>query len=196
MSDERSIRAEKASLRDRVLAGRSALGDSHRARASETIRARVAALECVGTARRIAAYATFGDEVDLDGLIEGLLEAGVEVCLPFVDDDGIGLARVDSLKDLVQGYRGVREPAPEGRERVDPASLDVALVPGVAFDRRGGRLGYGGGHLDRLLALLGEDVAVVGIAYADQIVDAVPREPHDVTVDTLITEDDTLSVQR
>ncbi|MFO8076560.1 MAG: 5-formyltetrahydrofolate cyclo-ligase [Egibacteraceae bacterium] len=195
MSDERSIRADKASLRERVLAGRAALGDAHRASASETIRARVAALERVGTARRIAAYATFGDEVDLDGLIEGLLEAGVEVCLPFVDDDGVGLARVEDFEGLVEGYRGVREPPPEARERVDPTSLDVALVPGVAFDRRGRRLGYGGGHLDRLLALLGDEVSVVGIAYADQIVDAVPREAHDVTVDTIITEDDTLSVQ-
>ena len=101
-----------------------------------------------------------------------------------VDDgspDGEDLARI------VAGYRGL--PEPDARcERVAASSIDWVLVPGIAFDRSGGRLGYGGGYYDRLLPALPARAARVAGAFSAQIVDAVPSAPHDITMDTVVTE--------
>lgn len=94
------------------------------------------------------------------------------------------VAEITSIDDLVPGYRGIREPA-----RKEPASeVDAAIVPGVAFDERGGRLGYGGGFFDRFLESLDPGVPVVGVCFDAQIVEEVPREPHDRAVDLVVTE--------
>lgn len=140
-------------------------------------------------ARTVIGYAAFGAEVDIDALLAHLAARGRGVFLPFVDGDDLGIARVSDLEgDLAPGYRGVREPKAIGRRAARPERVDVALVPGVAFDRSGGRLGYGGGHFDRLLARLRPQAAVVGVAYGVQVVKAVPRGSHDRGVDLLVTE--------
>ena len=85
------------------------------------------------------------------------------------------------------GHRGLPEPSPNC-ERVPAASVDWVLVPGIAFDPSGGRLGYGGGYYDRLLPVLPARAARVAGAFSAQIVDAVPSAPHDITMDTVVTE--------
>ncbi len=91
-------------------------------------------------------------------------------------------------KDLVLNHIGLREPI-QGAPRVAPAELDVVLVPALAFDRRGHRLGRGGGFYDRFLSTLPAHVTTIGIAFRMQILDAVPTEPHDRPVGTIVTED-------
>jgi 5-formyltetrahydrofolate cyclo-ligase len=78
---------------------------------------------------------------------------------------------------------------------VTVADVDWMLVPGVAFDRTGRRLGYGGGYYDRLLPLLGPDAVCAAGAYELQLVDEVPAAPHDLTVDVIVTEARTLAVR-
>lgn len=102
---------------------------------------------------------------------------------------------------LRRGYRGVAEPAP-GAPRLDLDRLppEVAvLVPGAAFDRAGGRLGWGGGHYDRALAALSRSCAgavLVGVCFSDQLIDSVPRAGHDRTVDLVVTEQAVVSAGR
>ena len=122
------------------------------------------------------------------------LASGREVSLPRVDARRRMLEPVrivDPGRDLVPGFHGIPEPAAHCA-LAEVASIDWVLVPGIAFDRDGRRLGYGGGYYDRLLPLLPADCRRVAGAFAGQCVDRVPSAPHDARVDVLITEDDVL----
>lgn len=157
--------------------------------ASARIRALVMNLPEVTATRAMLAFASTGTEVDLDPLLRGQIEAGVQVLIPWVEGPVLLLAAVRDLDDeLAPGFRGVREPRPGARRAVTPERVDVALVPGVGFDRHGHRLGYGGGHFDRLLATLRPGTPLIGVAYACQVVEEIPVEGHDVAVDALVTE--------
>ena len=184
--------SRKQELRERAMASRAALGNPARAAASAAIRRRLRELPAVAAASTVLGYAAFGDEVDIDPLLDDLLRAGAKVCMPYVEGKDLECAAVDRIDDLAPGFRGVREPPAAIRRPADPSRVDVALVPGVAFDRRGGRLGYGGGHFDRLLGRLGPGATVVGVAYVAQVLDAVPVEPHDRRVDLVMTEEGNL----
>lgn len=169
------------------------MGVAARAEASAAICARLASLPELVGARTVLAYAAFGSEVDVDAWIRAALAGGLAVHLPWVAGDALGVARVSDLDaDLAPGWRGVREPPVGRRHAVQARTLDLVVAPGVAFDRTGGRLGYGGGHFDRLLGRLRPGVPVVGVAFGVQLVDRVPREPHDRPVDVVVTEHETL----
>ncbi|CAN5496300.1 5-formyltetrahydrofolate cyclo-ligase [soil metagenome] len=180
----------KATLRASLLTVRGAIPGPQRAAAAAEIRRRVGELPELADARAVLAYAAFGAEVDLDPWLQRLLDAGVGVFLPWVDGPSLGIARVrDLAADLAPGWRGVREPRAGRRRPARPDRLEAVVTPGVAFDRTGHRLGYGGGHFDRLLAELRPGVPVVGVAFERQLVDAVPTEPHDRRVDVVVTEE-------
>jgi 5-formyltetrahydrofolate cyclo-ligase len=182
-----AVHAAKAALRARLLAGRAALGADQRACASIEICSRVRSLpELVGV-RAVLGFAAFGSEVDVDPLLADLRRRGVEVHLPWVEGERLHVAAVaDPSTDLVAGWRGVREP--RDRRPVALERLEAVIVPGLAFDRRGARLGYGGGHFDRLLGGLRRGTALIGVAFDPQIVDSLPTQPHDRPVDLVVTE--------
>ena len=103
------------------------------------------------------------------------------------------LFRVTSPEDdLEPGILGIREPRPHCPE-VDPAQVDWALIPGLAFDRQCYRLGRGGGHYDRLLPLMRPDALCWGMGFSCQIVAGLPVEPHDVPLSGVATEDGIIS---
>ena len=97
----------------------------------------------------------------------------------------------DTGREIAPGYRGIPEPHADC-PRVALASIDWVLVPGIAFDAEGRRVGYGGGYYDRLLPLLEKGAARVAGAFELQIVERVPAAPHDTTVDAIVTERRTL----
>lgn len=140
----------------------------------------------VAEARTVALYAALPEEADPAAALPRLLARGVRVVLPRVEGAELDLVAVTDLVALRTGFRGIREP--EGAA-VPVEDLDVVVVPGVAFDRRGGRLGQGGGHYDRLLARLPDHTVRVGFCLGVQLVDAVPRDPHDEPLDVLVTEE-------
>ena len=179
----------KATLRSTMLAARAALPVEYRMAASAAVRRRLEDLPELRTARAVLAYAALGAEADLDPWLQTLLDAGTGVFLPWVDGPRLGITRVCDLEaDLVPGWNGVREPRAISRRPARPDRLDAAVVPGVAFDRSGRRLGYGGGHFDRLLATLRPQTPVVGVAFEIQIVNAVPTTAHDRPVDIVVTD--------
>lgn len=143
---------------------------------------------------RLAAYAAFRSEADAFGLSRWCWARGIPVAAPRVGAAGdMTLREITGEEELMPGAYGIREPGP-GAPEAPLAPGTLVLVPGLAFDAAGGRLGYGGGYYDRLLAGHRADIDAGAIvlaapAFAAQLVDAVPTEPHDVRVRFLITEE-------
>jgi 5-formyltetrahydrofolate cyclo-ligase len=184
------LREAKQAMRTAIAAARDALDATWRARASASLVDRIAALDTFGRARTVLLTAPFRSEWNAAPLIVRALAAGKLVALPRVDESSRMLelcSVVDPASDIVTGYRGLPEPAPHC-ERVATAWIDWVLVPGIAFDRTGARLGYGGGYYDRLLPLLPSRATRVAGAFSAQVVDAVPSAPHDIRMDTVVTE--------
>ena len=137
----------------------------------------------------VLAYMPMASEVDIRPLIEALLERGVTVCLPRIEWGSQAMVAVpirDLERDLGPRERGVRQPcaalAPVASEHVQ-----VVIVPGLAFDDRGGRLGRGGGFYDRWLGDRADGVRALGAAFGCQVVERVPMASHDRRVDAVVT---------
>lgn len=179
----------KRALRERVIAARDALPADERDAGSRAIAARIAGLPAYVRARCVLLTLPFRSEWDPRALIAAALAAGKTVALPRVDGATRMLdlhAVTDVARETAPGFRGIPEPRPE-QPRVDVAAVDFVLVPGVAFDAAGRRLGYGGGYYDRLLALLRADAARVAGAFELQLVPRVPAAAHDLVVDAIAT---------
>ncbi len=114
------------------------------------------------------------------------LEGTANATADFVDVDAFSGARF-SLANLTPGAFGIWEPLPEPTRRVLPEAFDLVLVPGLAFDLDGGRLGRGAGFYDRFLASLSPKTRLVGVALDEQIVEKTPRDAFDLPVDALVT---------
>jgi 5-formyltetrahydrofolate cyclo-ligase len=182
----------KAALRREILARRDAIGPAARARLSAVATARVATLAAFRDARVALAYASFGSELDTRALLRRVLDGGRELVLPRVERAArrLALHKVRDLDaDLEPGTWGILEPAPDRCRRVTPSEIDFVLVPGVVFDPAGGRIGYGAGYYDRLLAGWSCPVPpLVAAAFELQMVPRVPVLPTDHRVDLVVTE--------
>jgi 5-formyltetrahydrofolate cyclo-ligase len=186
----------KRALRERILRERDALPLARRVELGERIAAGVAALPSFANARIVLITLPFRSEWNSRPLIEAALARGKTVAAPRVDGQTRMLelhAILDLSKDVVPGYQGIPEPLP-ALPRIAPETVDWALVPGVAFDRTGGRVGYGGGFYDRLLPLLPGNAARVAGAFDLQMVDRVPAAIHDLRVSTIVTPTTTVTV--
>jgi len=176
----------KATVRRMVLAGRSRLTPAERDAAGTTVAERVAALPELAAAGAVLGFASFGAELPTDPVMSWVLGSGRRLLVPFVDGPALRAADVATLDDLAPGYRGIREPVE--RTPVDAAVASVVLVPGVAFDSTGRRLGYGGGFYDAFLAGIDGLVPRIGLCFDLQIVDEVPVGDHDERVHLVVTE--------
>jgi 5-formyltetrahydrofolate cyclo-ligase len=182
----------KAVLRRQILARRDALDPATRALLSEAALARVAALDEFRRARVVLAYASFGSELDTRPFLRAVLASGRTLVLPRVDRAARRLA-LHEVRDLETEVRpgtwGIPEPVPAHCRAVAPAEIDFVLVPGVVFDPRGGRIGYGAGYYDRLLAAWpAPPPPVVAAAFELQVVPAVPVFAGDRRVDLVVTD--------
>lgn len=183
------VAAAKADARRRGLAARAGLTGPERVAAERLVAEQ---LERYRRRRRfttLCAYAASGTELSIDGWLRAVMAAGVGVFLPAVDGDVLRLLRVRDLDtELRHGYRGIREPTAHGRRPARVDRIDTFVVPGAAFDAAGGRLGYGGGHFDRLLRQAAPAARRIGVAFEAQVQQRVPAEPHDVRMDAVVTE--------
>lgn len=177
---------EKRRARTAGRAARGALGEDARRARSEAIAARALALPEVAGARAVLAYAALPDEADPAPLVLALRARGARVAYPRVEARRALSLRWATEAELPPGYRGILEPAADAPV-AQPADIELALVPGTAFDAEGHRLGMGGGFYDRLLPLLPAGAVKAGIAFDEQVVARVPCEPHDAAVDIVLT---------
>ena len=176
----------KDALRREAFARRDALDPERRARAAHAIAERALALPDLEGLTPVGAYWPMRSEVDPRPLIEALLARGQESALSQIRHPHLSWRLWRPGDVLVKGGFGVREPGPDAPECF-PQAL---LVPLAAFDRRGGRLGYGKGHFDRAIAALSamHSVLTVGLAFAAQEIERVPAEDHDRRLDVVVTE--------
>ena len=173
----------KASLRRRLATARAAMSDSARAQASRLIRDHVLEMPEVSAAGTIAAYYSIGTEPDTHGLIFGLWKRGSYVVLPVLRPDGdLDWASYEGPDSLAPGPRGLLEPTEPARGPATVARADVVLVPALAVDARGYRLGRGGGSYDRALARVSAQVPTIALLYDDELLPTVPTEAHDQRV--------------
>jgi 5-formyltetrahydrofolate cyclo-ligase len=180
---ESSAGVDKASLRRRLAAARAAMSDTARVQASRLIRDHVLEMPEVSAAGTIAAYYSIGTEPDTHGLIFGLWKRGSYVVLPVLLPDGdLDWASYEGPDSLAPGPRGLLEPVEPVRGPAAVARADVVLVPALAVDARGYRLGRGGGSYDRALARVGGQVPTIALLYDDELLPTVPTEAHDQRV--------------
>ena len=180
MSD---VQQRKAELRARVLARRSALPADQRAQAGRAIRDALLDRPEVQMAGTIAAYYSIGAEPDTRGLVYALWKRGSYVLLPVLRPDGdLDWASYEGPDSLVPGPRGLREPGEPTRGVDAVARADAVLVPALAVDGAGRRLGRGGGSYDRALARVGPLIPLIALVYDEELVGHVPSEGHDVPV--------------
>jgi 5,10-methenyltetrahydrofolate synthetase len=181
----------KAELRRTVLARRDALDPETRAASSIRIFSRIAALPAFRRARVVLAYSAFGSEPATGPFLATVLAGGLTLVLPRVNRTTrmLDLYRVTDLATgLRPGVWGIREPDPTVCAAAALGDVDFVLVPGVAFDSHGGRLGYGAGYYDRLLRGAAAGTPLVAAAFDVQLVDAIPMDAHDRRVDSVVTE--------
>ena len=178
------MRNNKQEARAAAKARIAGLDAAARCAASETV-CRVLALEPrIASARCVMGFAPMADEPDIAPLLQALLDRGVMVAIPKPDRESGGLEPVRILSlardlELLAGNEKLRVPRAELRA-VITAVIDVVLVPGLAFDLAGGRLGRGKGYYDHFLPTLRVDAFTCATCFGVQVIDAVPMETHDV----------------
>lgn len=181
---------QKHLLRGEALSRRNTLLDKDAL--SRRVIERLVSLPEYQSAGMVLFYVDVRSEVRTRWFFPEVLQAGKRLVVPYCDGAELKLFRLLDLSELVSGRFGILEPEPKLRDHPDrgvvPDELDLLLVPGVAFDRTGGRLGHGFGFYDRLLKSAGPGIPKIGLAFACQIVPKVPMEPHDVALDAIVTE--------
>jgi len=182
-----TVVSEKERLRSRIRALRRQTGSSWRALASAAVISRLETLPIFQRAQVVETYVALRHEVDTHELIRRLLCAGKQVAAPKVET-GNELQQyfIKAFSELHPGAFGILEPRPDPNRLAPPEQFDLVLVPGLAFDRAGHRLGAGKGYYDRFLAQI--KAPKIALAFAFQIVAQIPLEAHDQQVDVIVTE--------
>ena len=156
---------------------------------SDIIKKKLFSLPEFKKAKCVMLYASTDNEVNTDSIIDGALEAGKQVALPRCTGLKELVAKEirNRQNDLKPGIYGINEP-PRERKNVQPARIDLVVVPGVAFDEKNIRLGRGKGYYDRFLAKLPWNKISIGLAFRFQVVENLPKDSHDIPVSKVITD--------
>ena len=177
---------EKQKIREYALAERARIPEQDRDLLSGAAAGRLAALPEALGAVLVLGYMSTAEEIDPAPALRTLVDLGVTVAYPRIAGPGaLTLHVVRSDRDMEIGRFGIRQPTNSSPE-IDPAEVDLTIVPGVAFDPSGHRIGYGGGYYDRLLPWTPSAVRV-GYAFESQLLGEVPNDEHDVAMDVIVT---------
>jgi len=191
----KTLALKKKELRKKAYSAR--VGQPDKGQASELICHAFAALDRYRSADTILYYLDCRSEVRTHQAVRTSLETCKRIVIPYCTvneqgDNKLGLWRIKSMNELVAGMWNILEPPKDrwgepGKE-VPPGEIDLALIPGVAFDANGGRLGNGKGYYDRLLYEVRPDCELIGAGFQAQIFEQIPMDDHDVYLDGVLTE--------
>jgi 5-formyltetrahydrofolate cyclo-ligase len=189
-----ALKRAKRGIRRAVLTARDALTADDRSLRDRAITERLLSLPEVRDARTVMAFWSFGSEVSMHPLLTALADAGAVTALPRIVGADLEVRSYAPGDAVTPTSFGAMEPA-DGRT-IQPGDVDVVCVPGIAFDRAGRRVGYGGGFYDRFLKRA--ELAVrVGVAYDVQVVaDELPSGAFDLRVDVIVTDTETIRCAR
>ena len=184
---------QKAALRAELRLRRAALSNEEQTRRNRHVCDRL--LPLLDGVKALLLFYPKEGEIDLRPVFHAAKERGIPCAFPRCGKEkgAMDFYYVDSLEDLVEGKFGLREPKLDATP-VTEFTDALAVVPALAFDRSGHRIGYGGGYYDRYLQKHG--VRSVGVIYEEHLSDSLPHEPHDVPVDVIVTEGRILPVQK
>jgi 5-formyltetrahydrofolate cyclo-ligase len=185
------IRATKDQIRTDAVTEIAALSKNERTAKIRAIGKRLFEFANFLESRIVLMYVGGKNEIPTGDILKLAHEYGKIVVLPAFDagTHKMNLMKVDYLeKDLRSGPRGVSEPDPDRCKRVPIDKIDIAIIPGIAFDEKGARIGTGQGYYDRLIPRLSITTRKVALAFEEQIVPQIPMESHDKFVDIIITD--------
>ena len=186
-----NIEEEKSKIRKEIKRRRMSLSPEVLAKIEKELPEFIASIDDdelikkLKSAKRIALYRSFKGEVPVDGLAKSFMEKGIKCCFPRVEGDDMVFCDCVSLgkDEFEESPLGIREPL-SSKEPVDPGDIDVVVLPAVAYNEEGTRLGMGGGFYDRFISSSGSDRPyLLGICYEFQICSDVPSEGHDISAD-------------
>ena len=179
----------KDQIRKEILKKLNSQAEEEVLRKSSIIKDKLFSLPEFTKAQCVMLYASRDEEVNTDSMIDGALETGKRVALPSCTNlkELVPKEISDRQKDLRLGTYGIYEPV-EQKENVDPQTMDLVVVPGVAFDKENIRLGRGKGYYDRFLAKFPRNKPIIGLAFSFQIVGNLPKDSHDIPVSKVITD--------
>ncbi len=162
---------------------------------SRAIAQRLFGLDAFVASRNLLIYMSLPGEVQTGDMIKEALDLGKRVCVPVLAEGGrLDVSEIQSLDlDFAVRALGVREPKDSDRIAVDPKLLDCIVIPGLAFDAQGGRIGFGAGYFDRFLAGVPKTAQRVALAFDFQILESLPQTPQDVPVHCILTETTTIN---
>jgi 5-formyltetrahydrofolate cyclo-ligase len=180
----------KKIIRKEIIRKRDEIPVDVRFRKDAIIKNKLFTIPEFSSAKTVLFYASFRSEADTAGMIEGSLQAGKKVALPRVDKEKhfLMLYEIKDPGELSPGYMGIPEPLVPDDRLITIDEIDVIIIPGVAFDCSGNRLGYGAGYYDNLLSKRKKKIPVIAPAYEEQLIYSIPVEVHDVKVDVIVTD--------
>lgn len=183
---------DKQILRTKIKNLRKSMDTREIAEKNEKIRENLSKIEAVKNAKNILIYVSYGREVDTKELINDFFDAGKNVFVPKVIDLENGLMiffKIDSLEDLKKGTMGILEPKKECVKLTESLIDDeyIIIMPGLAFDKKGHRLGYGGGFYDRFNARI-QRIFKVALCFNYQVLEDVSIDEYDINVDMIVTD--------
>ncbi|WFA09141.1 5-formyltetrahydrofolate cyclo-ligase [Tissierella sp. Yu-01] len=182
---------DKKILRRNILSKRAALGKDGNISLSKKIINKLIDTEYYKNANTIMCYISFGSEINTHEFIRNCIKDGKRIVVPvtFHEPREMKPSQILSFDELEPGYFNILTPKKEFIRYIDPKEIDLIIVPGAVFDRKGYRIGFGGGYYDRFLAdKINDKSTKISVAFHLQIIDQVPKEEHDVPVDIIITE--------
>lgn len=186
------IMQEKKRFRKEIIKKRKEIPKEEVMRRSEIIKENFINLDGYKKAKIIMAYLPFKNEVDTLPIIYNALENNKKITVPktYTETKKMFPAVIEDLEqDLDYGNYGILEPREDKLKFLEPVELDLIIVPGVAFDENGYRLGYGGGYYDNFITKLRDDVVLAAVAFEEQVVEEVPLNSWDKKVHFIFTED-------
>jgi 5-formyltetrahydrofolate cyclo-ligase len=183
----------KQDIRKKILDHREAIDTDIRKQWDENILNNLIKSDWYKKANTIFAFVSFKSEADTHKIIKYSIQDQKTVCVPRIKSKqkGIEIFKIDSFDQLENGYFGILEPI-ESCPVINSKDIDLILMPGVAFDRQGGRVGYGAGFYDRFLSNMNNNVDKIAVAYHFQILDNIPMDEHDVRIDGIVTEEESI----
>lgn len=184
----------KIQLRKLMKLNRDRINQTEKNKLDELIFHNIINNEIFIKAKCIFIYVSFKSEVDTYRIINYAIKQQKKVCVPKVIslDEGMKAVLITDLKQLKENSMGILEP--EADDESIPENIDLVIMPGLAFDLKGGRLGYGGGFYDRFMQKIGGKVSHIALSYEFQILDNIPMGEFDIPVDGIITEKRTYTI--
>ena len=185
-----NVAERKTQIREQAHANRNALPNKDEL--SKTIVERFMSLPDYGPAKTVLFYLDVRSEVRTRHELPNALGSGKKIVVPYCVDGELELFHLENMDELSIGMYRILEPKPELRpvdaKKVAIEELDLIMVPGVAFDRRGGRTGHGKGYYDKLLEHARPETPLVALAFDCQLFDEIPMMEHDIFMDKVVTE--------